>query len=152
METISSGQTFYMKRVFPFFWFGFIAFFFITASLSGAWKQPMFLGMPLIMAAFGFFLFRKLLWDLADEVQDGGDFLRVRRGAIEERVELSNVMNVSMSQFSNPRRLTLRLRRPGNLGEEISFIPKSPFQLNPFARNPVAERLIERVDRLRSRG
>jgi hypothetical protein len=59
-------------------------------------------------------------------------------------------MNVSISQFTNPRRLSLRLRTPGKFGDEIVFIPKSSFQLNPFARNPVAEKLIARVDQFRN--
>ena len=48
--------------------------------------------------------------------------------------------------------MSLRLRRPGKLGDEIVFIPKSTFQLNPFARNPVAEKLMARVDQLRTQG
>ena len=106
---------------------------------------------PAILVVFGAIMFRKLVWDLADEVRDGGDFLLVRRGKVEERLLLENVMNVSMSQFTNPRRLTLRLRTAGKLGDEVAFIPKSPLRLNPFARNPVAEKLIARVDRLRNK-
>ena len=104
------------------------------------------------MLLFGFFLFRKLIWDIADDVRDGGSFLLVRKGSVEERVSLDNVMNVSMSQFTNPRRVSLRLRKPGMFGDEIVFIPKSTFQLNPFARNPVAEKLMARVDQLRIQG
>ncbi len=109
----------------------------------------MFVIQPLLMAAFGFFLFRKLLWDLADEVRDGGNYLLVRRGSVEDRIALASVMNVDSSQFTNPRRITLRLRSASKLGDQIVFIPKTSFQLNPFARNPVAEALILRIDRLR---
>ena len=31
--------------------------------------------MPCFMAVVGFVLFKKLLWDLVDEVHDGGDYL-----------------------------------------------------------------------------
>ena len=98
------------------------------------------------MAAFGFFLFRKLVWDLADEVRDGGTFLLIRKGGLEERVLLSNVININVSQFSNPSRISLRLRTPGKMGDEVVFIPKTTFRLNPFARNALAEKLIRRVD------
>ena len=153
MERISSGQTFFIKRIFPAFWLGIVGLFAIGGIASGeAWKQPQFIAMPVIMVVFGFFLFRKLVWDIADDVRDGGSFLLVRKGSVEERVSLDNVMNVSVSQFSKPRRLSLRLRRPGKLGDEIVFIPKSTFQLNPFARNPVAEKLMARVDQLRTQG
>ncbi|MBS0431613.1 MAG: hypothetical protein JSS21_04315 [Proteobacteria bacterium] len=109
-----------------------------------------FLLLPVAMLVFGYFLFRNLAWDLADQVQDGGTYLLVRRGSIEQRVQLSDILNVSMSQFTNPKRLTLRLRTPCQFGDEIAFIPKLPaWQINPFARNPVAEDLMRRVDSAR---
>jgi len=153
MQIISSGRTFLMKRVFPAFWFGILALFALSALLSGDTLQlAAFLLIPVLMALFGFVLMRKLVWDLADEVHDGGDFLLVRRGSIEERVRLSNVVNISMSQFTNPPRLTLRLRQPGQFGDEAVFIPQSPLRINPFARNELAERLMQRVDRQRHSG
>jgi hypothetical protein len=153
MERISSGRTFFMKKVFPSIWFGFLAVFLVSGGATGAWKaEPVFVIQPLLMAAFGFFLFRKLLWDLADEVCDGGSYLLVRKGSIEERIALTQVINVNSTQFTNPRRVTLRLRASGKLGDEVVFIPKTSFQLNPFARNPVAEMLIKRIDRLRTAG
>jgi hypothetical protein len=153
MERISSGQTFFIKRIFPAFWLGIVGLFAIGGIVSGeAWQQPQFIAIPVIMVVFGFFLFRKLVWDIADDVRDGGAFLLVRKGKIEERIRLDNVMNVSLSQFTNPRRISLRLRTPGKLGDEIVFIPRSTFQLNPFARNPVAEKLMVRVDQFRVHG
>jgi hypothetical protein len=152
MQVISSRQTFFMKKVFPALWFGFLAFFCVSAATAGAWKEPVFFIGPVIMAAVGFVVMRLLVWDLADEVRDGGSFLVVCRGGDEERLLLSNVMNVGMSQFTNPKRLSLRLRKTGRFGDEVVFIPKSGFQLNPFARNKVAEDLIVRIDRARNGG
>jgi len=158
MEKISR-PTFFLKRVFPALWLGGVgvgavvaATAFFSGKDAGGHPLPiMVLVVPLLMLVFGFTLFRKLIWDLADEVEDHGDWLRVRRGSVEERVNLVDVMNVSMNQFSNPRRLSLRLRKPGAFGDEIVFIPQTQgLRLNPFARNPIAERLIQRVDRLRS--
>lgn len=151
METISSAQTAFSKRVFPVLWTGMLVFLVFIAIASRGWRQqPMMLAAPAFMAVVGIFMFRKLVWNLADEVQDGGSYLLVRKGSVEERVQLANIMNVSFSMFSNPRRMTLRLRTPGKLGDEISFIPKVPFfGFNPFARNPVFENLIARVDQAR---
>ena len=60
-------------------------------------------------------------------------------------------MTVSMSQCTNPKRITLR--KPGAFGDEVAFIPQAPvFRLNPFARNAIAERLIRRIDQLRNNG
>ena len=150
MNTISSKQTYFSKRVFPILWLGGVAIFLVfglaTATSHQVPADPMVLVVPVVMLVFGFVLFRKLLWDLADEVQDGGSFLLVRKGPVEQRIPLANISNVSMSQLTNPKRLTLRLRTPCEFGDEVVFIPKAPlFSLNPFARNAVAEDLMRRV-------
>lgn len=151
MERISSQFTFFNKWLFPAVWFGFLGYFVYGLIRDGAAQhEPMFLIVPAGMAVFGFFLMRKLAWDLADSVDDCGSYLLVRRGSVVARIELANVMNVSASTLQNPPRVTLRLVNPSELGKEISFSPKSPFSLNPFAQSPVAEQLIERVHRARS--
>ena len=154
MNTISSKQTYFSKRVFPILWLGGVAIFLVfglaTATSHQVPADPMVLVVPVVMLVFGFVLFRKLLWDLADEVQDGGSFLLVRKGPVEQRIPLANITNVSMSQLTNPKRLTLRLRTPCEFGDEVVFIPKAPLlSLNPFARNAVAEDLMRRVDQAR---
>lgn len=151
MKKISSGSTMFYKKVFPLIWFGFLAFFVVTAVTGGAIQdgQWIFLVMPGFMAVFGFFLMKKLVWDLVDEVHDCGDSLLVRKGNEEERIALSNIMNVSASTNMNPPRITLRLVRPGRFGADVSFSPPSRISFNPFAKNPVAEDLIVRVDKAR---
>ena len=148
---VISTSTFFIKKVFPVFFMGLVLAISSTAIASGALnKAPFFLIGPALMLAVGYLVFRKFVWDLADEVKDGGSFLLVRKGDVEDRVQLSNVMNVSMTQFTNPPRLSLRLRTPGKFGDEIVFIPKLPaLRFNRFARNPIAEDLIQRVDRAR---
>jgi len=155
VKIISSRRTFFLKRVFPFVWLGFLALFVIlpfVAKSSGHANPPDIVPVvliPIVMAIFGTVLFRKLVWDLADEVSDGGDFLLVRKSGVEERIRLSEVMNVSLSNFTNPQRLSLRLRKPGKFGDEVVFIPVRNFTFNPFARNAVAEDLIRRCDAAR---
>jgi hypothetical protein len=208
MNKISSNSTGFYKRVFPAMWFGFIAVFVGVALLSGAVRETngAFLLGPSLMAVFGYFVMRRFIWDLADEVYDCGDYLLVRNRGVEENVALSNIMNVSMSAISsgvlknafhafinvagerrdfrgapeikrlrrrmispgrpwpgirllnqglqqpaNPPRLELRLVKPGRFGTEVVFSPTRPFSFNPFARNPVAEDLIVRVDRARTK-
>jgi hypothetical protein len=151
MNRISSKVTFFQKRIFPVFWFGFLAVFVAVGIFSGvARSNPVFLVVPCAMAIFGYALMRFLLWDLADEVTDYGSYLLVRRGSVEDRVDLANIMNISSSVLVNPPRVTLRLISPGKLGKEIVFSPIRPFTLNPFARNAIVEDLIERVHRARS--
>jgi len=148
---ISSSWTFLAKRVFPTFWFGFLALFvFVGFSTGTVAKDVTFLIIPIVMAVFGFFIMRKLVWDLADEVYDCGHALLVRNRGEEEMVSLSNIMNVSVSTYVNPPRISLRLITPGKFGSEIAFSPVTGFRLNPFAKNKVAEDLIQRVYQARS--
>ena len=151
MKKISSGQTFFLKKVFPVFWFGFLLLF---LSISVFAKMPReaqvpFVLIPCAMSVFGFLLFRKLIWDLADEVFDAGDHLVVRKGGEEDVVKLDNIMNVNATVAVNPPRITLRLVKPCRFGDEVVFSPLRPFTLNPFAKNAIAEDLIVRVDAAR---
>ena len=153
MKKISSKLTTVNKKVFPALWFGFLAIFLVISLESGAADHDvMFFVVPVLLAVFGYFLMKKLIWDLADEVYDCGDFLLVRNGGDEDRIALANVMNVSPSTFTNPPRITLRLVNPSKWGTEIAFSPATEFTLNPFARNPLADDLIVRVDRARRNG
>jgi hypothetical protein len=152
VKKISSSWTFFHKKIFPVFWFGFIALFVLTVSAAEADQlDAMFLVIPAFMAIVGFVLLKKLVWDLLDEVYDCGDFLLIKNQGEEDEVALSNIMNVSPSTFTNPPRVTLRLANPSRFGNEIVFSPVTGFSVNPFAKNAVAEDLMVRVDRARSR-
>src|SRR5665213_492772 len=150
MQRISSRSTFLYKRIFPLFWFGFLVLFIILPMFG---KRPeggfpvMFFVTPVVMAGFGYFLLRKLIFDLADEVSDAGDSLIVRFGSEQERVPLSEIMNVSYTYMTSPSRVTLTVRNPGRFGKEISFCP--PQRLLPFAKSPIVTNLIERIDAAR---
>lgn len=149
MERLSSAQTYFVKRIFPALWFAFVVVFAVLAAGGRGRDDVLFYFVPLLMAAVGVIVMRKLVWDLADDVRDGGSYLLVRRGAVEERVELSDITAVDLRR-TNPPRLTLRLRRAGLLGPDVVFMPKAPpFRLNWFAPNAVAERLTERVNQAR---
>ena len=150
MKRISSKLTFLYKRVIPVFWFGFIAVFLGSVVLDHRGPRPPlipFLIVPVAMAVFGYALFRKLLFDLVDEVWDDGDALVVKNSGTEERVPLKNIVNVGFSTMINPERVTLTLREPGRFGKEITFSP--PRRFLRFARSPIIGELIERVDRAR---
>jgi len=106
-----------------------------------------FLFVPIIMAAFGYFIMKKLVFDLADAVFDDGNSLVVRFGNEEERIPLSDIINISYTNMSNPSRVTLTLRTPGRFGKEVSFSPLQQFM--PFAKSPIVADLIERTDAAR---
>jgi hypothetical protein len=146
-------MTFYYKRVFPIVWFGFLLIFIVVplfaGARSGAFPPPPFFIVPVLMIVFGYVLMKKLVFDLVDEVLDAGDSPLVRNGSQHEQVTLSDIMNVSYSQFVNPPRVTLSLRNPGTFGSKISFC--APLRFLPFSTSPVIDKLIERIDAARRR-
>jgi hypothetical protein len=150
MQRISSRSTFFYKRVFPVFWFGLLALFFLLPLLvrksAGGPPFVVFL-VPAFMLVFGYFLMKKLVFDLADEVVDEGDALTVRFGSERQRIPLSEIINVSYSYMQNPNRVTLTLRTPCPFGKEVSFSP--PARFVPFAKNPIVADLIDRIDAAR---
>ena len=150
MKKISSSPIFY-KRIFPIFWFGFLAFFMYAGLFenhSGSSNPLPFLVIPIVMAAFGYLFMKKLVFDLADEVCDEGDHLLIRFGNDQDEVKLANIINVSYMSMMNPPRVTLSLRQPCRFGKEVSFSP--PFRWFNFFNNPVISELIERIDRARN--
>jgi hypothetical protein len=148
MKKISGRSTTYYKRVLPVLLFSLPLLFLYLALFVMPVRPPLVTFVPpLLLVPFVYFLMRKLIWDLADEVWDGGDHLVVKIGDQSESVPLANIMNISASTLVNPPRITLRLVNEGRFGKEISFSPPRNSFLNPFARNAVADDLIERVHR-----
>jgi hypothetical protein len=153
MRRISSGMTFFYKRIFPIIWFGFLILFMAAPLIGGSTSGPPmgFLLVPVIMIFVGYFVMKKLLFDLVDEVLDAGDALVIRNGRREEQVALSEITNVSYAQFMNPPRVTLSLRNPSMFGDQISFC--AHVSLMPsFSTNPIIDELIKRIDAARRAG
>jgi len=147
VRLISSRLTFIAKRVFPAVWFGGLVLWFVAAVAgTGTWKGlPSQLWLiPLFMAAFGYFIMKRLVFDLVDEVWDAGTELVIKNGGSEQHVPLSEIINISYVTLTNPQRVTLSLRQPGLLGKEITFVPPSRFL--PYSKSPIEDDLIQRVD------
>jgi hypothetical protein len=152
MRRISSRVTFWYKRLFPAFWFGFLVLFIVLNFFftRGAHLPPLiFFVAPVIMMVIGFFIMKRLVFDLVDEVWDDGDTLLVKNRGQEERIALSDIKNVSYSAYVSPPRVTLSLRRPTIFGEQISF--GAPLRLIPFTTSPAIDGLIDRIDAARQR-
>jgi hypothetical protein len=156
MRRISSGMTFFYKRIFPIIWFGFLALLmaapFVAPMIGKSYSgSPMVFLIAPVMMIVGYFSMKKLVFDLVDEVLDAGDALVIRNGHLEERVALSDITNVGYSQYMNPPRVTLSLRNPGTFGDRVSFC--APASLMPtFSTSPVIDELIKRVDAARRHG
>ena len=144
MRRISSQATFWFKRVFPFVWFGALAVFIGIALFRGLADGPIPLLAPVVMIPIGYFMMKKLVFDLLDEVDDDGDALIVKNAGRSDRVALSDVVNVNFSPFVNPPRVTLTLRKPSVFGDQISFC--APMRFMSFTAHPVVDDLIRRID------
>ncbi len=153
MRRISSKATQFNKRIVPVMWFGFLALFIAIPLFAGprpdaAFSIP-FLLVPAIMAIIGFFIMKKLIFDLVDEVWDDGDSLLVKNRGQEQQVALSDIKNVSYSPYMNPPRVTLLLRRPTVFGDQITF--GAPVRFVPFSTSPIIDDLINRIDAARQK-
>ena len=93
---------------------------------------------------FIFFVIKKFISPLADEVYDCGDELLVKRGGREDRIRFSDVMNVNYSVATKPSVIILDLRKESSLGKQIRFC--APASTKMFERNPLIGELITKVD------
>ena len=153
MKRISSPTTFFYKRVLPSLVFGSLILFMAFAAL-GEWSigrtpAPSAFLPAVLFAITGFLVFKRMIFDLVDEVWDAGDMLIVRNKGQEDQVLLSEITNVSHSDFAYPQRVTLSLRAKGLFGEKITFCaPPNSFR---FAPAPIIDELIKRADDARRR-
>lgn len=152
---ISSRNTFFVKRVLPPLLFGVLALgvvlpFALTRGGPHAPPWPVFVAPAAVMVII-YAVLKKLVLDLADEVVDEGEALRVRFGKEEERIPLAQIINVSYAGLTNPPRITLTLRSAGRFGREVTFSPQQGFLSPLFRPNPLVNELIERVDAARRR-
>jgi hypothetical protein len=150
---ISSPRTRYFKHTLPKLYFGFAAFFLLIslillASTRDSRAGP-FVILPIILGAFGYYIFKRFVFDLADEVYDEGDALVVKNQGREERIPLANIINVTDSVATNPPRITLTLRSPGSFGRDVTFSPPRHGFFAGARRNPIALELIDRIDAVR---
>ena len=83
------------------------------------------------MLVIFYFVMRKLVFDLVDEVVDLGDALLVKNGDREDRIALSDIINVNYSPLISPPRVTLSLRKASLFGKQVSFC--APIRFVPFA-------------------
>jgi len=152
MRRISSKWTFFYKRVFPFIFVGFFVVFvgvglFANSGANSALDNIPFLIVPIVVMVIMYFLSKKLIFDLVDEVWDDGDTLLVRNAGQEQRIALADIKNVNYSPLISPPRVTLALRPPTVFGDQVAFC--APVRLMPLSPSPVINDLIERIDRAR---
>jgi hypothetical protein len=137
----------------PLLFFGivslFIAFVIVGGLRSGQNPPLPVLIVPVLAAAFIYFVMKKLIFDLVDEVLDAGDALIVRNRGQEDRIAFSDIVNVNYTPLVSPPRVTLALRRASVFGPEVTFC--APLRFVPFSSSPVINELIQRIDAARRR-
>jgi len=150
MKKLSSKNTFLYKKIFPIIWFGFIGVFILitlTAMANDNGPSMSFLIMPIFMALFGYFVMKKLIFDLIDAVYDEGDSLLFKNNKKQIRVNLKDIKNVNYATMVNPPRVTLSIRYQTEFGDELSF--SAPTSFIPFKKNTDIKNLIDRIDQAR---
>ena len=102
------------------------------------------------IGCFGMLISRMVGRQFADEVRDGGDYLRVRDGHVQEDIPLIEIESVKEPILMGRRlaRIELVLNAPGKLGRAIAFIPIES-SLIPFQKSALTRELEERVERAR---
>lgn len=147
MKEISSRWTALTKWATPFVWTALVIFLFV----AGLREKEEKLGAPfyiwvVVFAIAGFASWWFLVRDFADKVYDCGDHLLVRRGDVEEKVPLLDILRVSESPFGESLRIVVHLMVPGRLGRFVAFMPPNPgLQINPFAKNRIVQDLNGRI-------
>jgi hypothetical protein len=120
------------------------------AALDGnLWRNPLpaAIAAGILCAALIFFFWKTQIHRLADEVLDCRDCLKVRRGRIEDAIELSKIVSVDVSSSGGFHRITVRLREASKLGNRIEFLPQASLWSNLPAIRAVASGLAERARR-----
>jgi hypothetical protein len=130
-----------------------LAFVVAPAALNGELRSnpvPSSIAVSLFLAALVYFLWRTQVHRLADEVIDGEESLKVRRGRIEETIPLSNVSAVDVTSRGGFHRITIRLRERTKLGRQIEFLPQASLWSNVVAIKALALDLTERAQQARA--
>jgi hypothetical protein len=150
MQRLSSRLTYFHTRVFPAIWFGSLAAgeaFLLVESIAS--KQPwlaLFAIPPALFALFGIYVFRRYVFDLADEAWLEDHQVRVVRRGQQTTIEMFTVNAVETRLWRNPPRVTLVLRTPcAPFGGRVSFIPKSAMFVPGLQRHPVARALDQQI-------
>ena len=104
---------------------------------------------PAVLAIFGFFIMKSLIFNLIDEVYDRESHLLCRRKGIEVKVNLTDIERIRFSNKKKPPRIIVHLRHPTELGDELQFLPKT--NLIPFRKNADIEMLFDRIHKARKK-
>jgi hypothetical protein len=151
MKLISSRFTFLYKCESPALFFGYIILVVAVGAMNGMlFKAPSVMAVVVLFVWIGIVITKRVTWNFADEVLDGGDFLLVIRRGLQMRVPLAQIILVDDTTVSRPASIRLRLASPGILGDEVTFILPPLQSFNWYTTCKLAKGLILRVGQARA--
>ncbi len=153
MEQLSSPSTAWTKRLWGLGPVAISAFAVAPSVMDGTFRRSLgssLVALALLVCVWAFFIAKARIFNLADEVLDGGDHLQIRRLWVKGTVPLASVLGVEASTFSGIERVILRLAAPSALGARVEFVPKRAPGPRAAGTHPVADDLAARAQRARS--
>lgn len=149
-QLISFKQTTLLKRGFWLSAAALIACVMLPAVIDGSLRQnplPTMMALCVLVAFFGYFLWKLPIHRLADLVIDGQDHLVARRRWTQEMIPLANVAAAQVSTGLGVHRIAIRLRVPSRLGQQIEFLPQASLWSTLAGVQQVASDLSDRANR-----
>jgi hypothetical protein len=148
-QLISFKQTTLLKRGFWLSAAALIAFVMLPAVIDGSlWQNPLptLMALCVLVAFFGYFLWKLPIHRVADMVIDGHDHLVARRRWTQEIIPLANVAAAQVSTGLGVHRIAIRLRVPCRLGQQIEFLPQASLWSTLAGVQQVASELSDRAN------
>jgi hypothetical protein len=99
----------------------------------------------ILAACLLYFFWKTQIHRLADEVLEGQEHLKVRRGSTELVIPWSSVASVELAMFSGIPRITIRLRDLRSFGARIEFLPQASLWSNLGAVKRLVSNLSDRA-------
>ncbi len=100
--------------------------------------------MPVVVAIFGYMVFKFRFWNLADEVYDYDNYLEFHKDGKTQKVYLNEIVNIEYSRLNAPDRILMHTRTQGPIGGGIGI--HSTYTTHSIHDNPLAYQIIERVN------
>ena len=142
MKRLSTDGIWFVKNLLTPVWFAGVAWMAYQAAFGAAAERGVLVPLGLLAVAGAWIALRNR--PVADSVDDAGDMLVVRRGRIEERIDLRSIREVKYLGGVRPR-VVLSTETPSRFGAKIVFVPHNAM---PFSGETASVRqLRERVAR-----
>jgi hypothetical protein len=148
MQLISFKNTVLLKRGIWISAAALVAYAAAPSMFNGElWRRPAVNLIPLgILGVFLVYFLRKTAFHrVADQVVDCIDHLEVRKGRTDQVISFADVSAAQVSTRFGMHWITVRLRRPTKLGDQIDFLPQASLWGNLPAIQQVAARLTARA-------